>query len=38
MGNEGRRLNLIFGKKIKGGSYRNKGEVLGREEGPFLDF
>ena len=33
MGKEGRRLNLIFEKKIKGGSYRYKGEVLGREEG-----
>ena len=36
MGNEGIRLNLVFGKEIKGENRRNKRKVLEERRGLFL--
>ena len=35
MENQRVRLNLVFGKEIKGENERYKREVKGREKGPF---
>ena len=35
MGNQGVRLNLVFGKEIKGENQRDKRKILGKREGTF---
>ena len=35
IGNEGGRLNMVFGKEIKGGSLRDKRRSFGRERWDF---